>query len=376
MKNYSLPNESLYWLAATLLPNIGPITFHHWLTLFGNIKTLFSAPPSDLLRAGLTTDQVRLLQNPDWHTAEKNLAWCEKNSCHLLCITDPNYPPLLREIAAAPILLYVRGDMTLLQQPQLAIVGSRNPTASGRELAHHFAYTLATAGLHITSGLALGIDAASHHGALKAGGKTLAVFGTGLNQIYPASHRNLAQTIADNGVLISEFSPFEPPKAAHFPQRNRIISGLSLGVLVVEAAMQSGSLITARYANEQGREVFAIPGSIHNPLARGCHYLIRQGAKLVETTEDIVEEFSALQTITAPIKTITKAKKHVKLGAPLRALLAHIGYEITAVDTIVVRSGLTASEVSSMLLSLELHGLIKTTPGGYQLTNRSLCLKY
>lgn len=370
MNNHSLPNDILYWLAATHLHGIGPITFHHWLTLFGNIKTLFSATPSDLATAGLTADQIRLLQNPDWHTAEKNLAWCEKNACHLLSIADTHYPPLLREIAAAPLLLYVRGDITLLHQPQLAIVGSRNPTASGRELAHHFAYTLAKAGLHITSGLALGIDAASHRGALSAGGKTLAVFGTGLNQIYPASHRKLAQIIATNGTLISEFSPFEPPKAAHFPQRNRIISGLSLGVLVVEAAIQSGSLITARYANEQGREVFAIPGSIHNPLARGCHHLIRQGAKLVETTEDIVEELSPLQAVTAPIKTITKTKKHVTLAASMRALLAHIGYEITALDTIIVRSGLTASEVSSMLLSLELQGLIKTTLGGYQLNNR------
>lgn len=370
MTNHSLPNDLLYWLAATNLHNIGPITFNHWITLFGNIKTLFSATLSDLTAAGLTTDQIHLLQNPDWHTAEKNLAWCEKNTCHLLSIADPHYPPLLREIAAAPLLLYVRGDMSLLHQPQLAIVGSRNPTLAGRELAHYFAYTLAKAGLHITSGLAYGIDAASHHGALSANGKTLAVFGTGLNQIYPASHRKLAETIANNGALISEFSPFTPPRAAHFPQRNRLISGLSLGVLVVEAAIQSGSLITARYANEQGREVFAIPGSIHNPLARGCHHLIRQGAKLVETTEDIVEELSTLQAVTAPIKTITQTKKHVTLAAPLRALLAHIGYEITALDTIIVRSGLTASEVSSMLLSLELQGLIKTTLGGYQLTNR------
>lgn len=360
--------ELFYWLAATHLPDIGPATFSKWLTAFDNIHALFTATKSDLANAGLTEAQIYLLQNPDWHTAEKNLAWCEKNHCHIITIADNTYPTLLQEISAAPILLYVRGDTSLLNNPQLAIVGTRNPTPSGRELAHHFAHTLATSGLHITSGLALGIDAASHRGALSAGGKTLAVFGTGLNQIYPTSHRELAEEIAASGILISEFSPSEPAKAVNFPRRNRIISGLSLGVLVVEAAIRSGSLITARYANEQGREVFAIPGSIHNPLARGCHHLIRQGAKLAETAEDILEELGALYAISAPIKTIAKTKKHVTLAPALRALLAHIGYEITALDTIIMRSGLTASEVSSMLLSLELQDLIKTTHGGYQLT--------
>lgn len=364
---YQSKTELLYWLAATHLPNIGPATFSKWLTAFGNINALFTATTADLANAGLTEAQIHLLQNPDWFTAEKNLVWCEKNHCHIITIADTLYPTLLQEISAAPILLYVRGDTSLLNNPQLAIVGTRNPTPSGRELAHHFAYTLASTGLHITSGLALGVDAASHRGALSARGKTLAVFGTGLNQIYPASHRELAEEVATNGILISEFPPSEPAKAINFPRRNRIISGLSLGVLVVEAAIRSGSLITARYANEQGREVFAIPGSIHNPLAKGCHYLLRQGAKLVETAEDILEELGALHAITAPIKTIAKTKKHGTLAAPLRALLAHIGYEITALDTIIMRSGLTASEVSSMLLSLELQDLIKTAHGGYQL---------
>ncbi len=371
MINHLPKTDLLHWLAATNMPNIGPITFSNWLTAFGNINTLFAATKSDCVNAGLTETQIHALQNPDWHTAEKNLAWCEKNACHIITIADDDYPALLREISAAPILLYVQGNTRILNESQLAIVGSRNPTPSGRELAHHFAHTLATAGLHITSGLALGIDAASHRGALNAGGKTLAVFGTGLNQIYPASHHKLAEEIVtQGGILLSEFSPSEPPKAANFPRRNRVISGLSLGVLIVEAAIRSGSLITARYANEQGREVFAIPGSIHNPLARGCHHLIRQGAKLVETAEDIIEELGALSAISTPIKTITNTKKHVTLAPALRALLAHIGYEVTALDTIIVRSGLTASQVSSMLLSLELQDLIKTTPGGYQLNNR------
>jgi DNA processing protein len=364
--NHLSKPDSIYWLAATSLPDIGPITFSNWLMLFEDIRTLFSAKKADLIYAGLTEKQIDALQNPDWHTAEKNLAWCEKNACQLITIVDSAYPKLLKEISAAPILLYVRGDMTILSEPQLAIVGSRNPTPSGKELAHYFAYTLAKAGLHITSGLALGIDAASHRGALEAEGKTLAVFGTGLNQVYPASHRKLAEEISAKGILVSEFSPLEPPRAAHFPRRNRVISGLSLGVLVVEAAMQSGSLITARYASEQGREVFAIPGSIHNPLARGCHYLIRQGAKLVETVEDILEELGTLQAVSTP-KTIAKTKNHATLAPALRAVLTHIGYEVTSLDTIIMRSGLTAAEVSSMLLSLELQDLIRTTHGGYQL---------
>ncbi len=360
-------SDVLYWLAATSLPDVGPITFSRWLSAFENIKALFTATKPDLMNAGLTEQQIHLLQNADWCIAEKNLAWCEKNNCQIITLADDRYPALLKEISAAPLLLYVRGETALLNGPQLAIVGTRNPTPKGRELARHFAHTLASTGLHITSGLALGIDAESHRGALSAGGKTLAVFGTGLNQIYPTSHRALAEEIADNGILISEFSPLEPPKPAHFPQRNRIISGLSLGVLVVEAAIRSGSLITARYANEQGREVFAIPSSIHNPLAKGCHYLIRQGAKLTETAEDILEELGPLATLSSPITTIANTKKHATLAPALRALLAHIGCEITALETIIARSGLTAGEVSSMLLSLELQDLIKTTHGGYQL---------
>ncbi len=367
-KRHLLSNQDyLYWIAAADLSAIGPAAFLNGLKIFGNIQDLFKASKSDLIQAGFTGKQIHALQNYNWHTAEKNLAWCESNDCAIITIVDETYPELLQEISAAPIVLYVRGDLALLNAPQLAMVGSRNPTSSGRELAHHFAHTLTSAGLSITSGLALGIDAEAHRGALSANGKTLAIFGTGLNQIYPASHRKLAEEIAANGLLISEFSPFMPPKAANFPQRNRIISGLSLGVLIVEAALQSGSLITARYANEQGREVFAIPGSIHNPLARGCHHLIRQGAKLVETAEDILEELGALSALSAPIKTITHTKKHDTLAPPLRALLAHIGYEATALDTIIVRSGLTATEVSSMLLSLELQDLIKSTHGGYQL---------
>jgi DNA processing protein len=359
--------DNLYWLAATRLPEIGPVTFNRWLALFGDIKTLFSATSSDLAAAHLTPPQIYSLQHPAWHAAEKDLNWCENNHCQIISLLDPRYPKLLHEIPDKPLLLYVRGNPQLLVESQCAIVGSRHPTPAGRELAQYFAQTLVKAGLHVTSGLALGIDAASHRGALAAGGKTLAVFGTGLNCIYPASNRKLAEEIISNGALISEFSPHEPPRAKNFPRRNRIISGLSLGVLVVEAALRSGSLITARCATEQGREVFAMPGSIHNPLARGCHHLIRQGAKLVETAEDILEELGALQAAFSPINPIAKTKNHATLTPSERALLAQMSYDITPLDAMIMRSGLTASQVSSMLLSLELQGYVQTVRGGYQL---------
>jgi DNA processing protein len=262
--------------------------------------------------------------------------------------------------------------------PQLAIVGARNPTASGSEMAFGFAEHLAGCGLTITSGLALGIDAASHRGALACGGTTVAVCGTGLDVIYPKAHRQLAAEIERNGALISEFPLGTPAAKANFPRRNRLISGLSLGTLVVEAAVQSGSLITARLAAEQGREVFAIPGSIHNPLARGCHRLIRQGAKLVETAEDIFEELRPLVgVLQAP-----KGEHHLNIAAlaqrkavatkasarPLdkgyEILLDAIGFEPTGVDLLVVRTGLRADEVASMLLILELEGHISSHPGG------------
>ncbi|HLB57464.1 MAG TPA: DNA-processing protein DprA, partial [Gammaproteobacteria bacterium] len=292
-----LKPDIAYWVAATRLSGVGPLTLRRWLDLFGDIKILFSISAVELKKAGLSEKQLHALKNVDWRNVESDLRWSEKNRCEIISLVDPRYPRLLREIPDAPSLLYVRGDVNLLSQSQLAIVGSRNPTAVGNQMAEDFAYSLTKAGLVVTSGLALGIDAASHRGALRATGKTIAVFGTGLKHIYPRSHRSLAEDIAEQGALVSEFPPDESPKAKNFPRRNRIISGLSIGVLVVEAVLRSGSLITARYAVEQGRDVFAIPGSIHNPLARGCHALIRQGAKLVETAEDIVEELDALHTL-------------------------------------------------------------------------------
>jgi DNA processing protein len=249
------------------------------------------------------------------------------------------------------------------------MVGSRNPSTSGKQTAREFAQHLASTGLVITSGLALGIDAASHQGALDVDMPTIAVMGTGLDRVYPARHRELAYAIAEQGTLVSEFPIGTSPRAGNFPQRNRIISGLSLGTLVVEAAKRSGSLITARYAGEQGREVFAIPGSIHNPLSRGCHHLIRQGAKLVETAQDVVVELGALAGACAPApdtRTTTDSARHnaTDLDSDYTQLLDLMGFEPISINQLVGTSGLTPAEVSSMLLQLEMSSYIAASPGG------------
>lgn len=358
MTHTSLP----FWLAATYLPGVGPRTFLRWLTLFSNIETLFHAPHEELAQAGLHTKHIHALKNPNWQAVENDIAWMQASENHLISFADPRYPALLKEMGDAPLVLYLRGSPAVLACKQLAIVGARNATPTGVRNAEWFARTLAQANIAITSGLAAGVDAAAHKGALAVDGVTIGVAGTGLHHTYPRSHVALVQDIIQkNGAVISEFPLQTTPHAANFPRRNRIIAGLSIGTLVVEAAIKSGSLITARHAIEHGRDVFAIPGSIHQPLARGCHYLIRQGAKLVETAADIVEELGAMQAIfDAP-----SYQKELDLSENERQLLEKIEYEITPMDMILLRSGLTASEVSSILLSLELHGYVQSVPGGY-----------
>lgn len=355
-----------YWLALSRIPGIGPITVRRWLQHFESVDNLFSASADAMQSAEITSKQINLLKNINWQLIENDLRWLEKNNARLISLDNPAYPALLREIHDPPLVLYAQGNVNLLTQQQLAIVGSRHPTHTGKDLAYQFSKELASEGLVITSGLALGIDAASHQGALIANGKTIAVLGTGLKFIYPGCHHTLAQEIVSKeGLLLSEFPIDTPPKATNFPMRNRVISGLSLGVLVIEAAIRSGSLITARMALEQNREVFAIPGSIHNPLARGCHQLIRQGAKLVETSLDVLEEINlSIKQVKVPIPTIS-IQEPVDLDPALARVLAQIGYEVTALDVIILRSGLTAAEVSSMLLPLELEGYVQCVAGGY-----------
>lgn len=296
--------------------------------------------------------------------------WLQQADHHLVSLGDAAYPELLAGIPGPPERLYVIGDPEYLHLPALAIVGSRNPTAGGKQNAFEFARHLGATGFCIVSGLAQGIDAAAHLGALAAGAPTVAFLGHGIDRVYPASNHELAREIARHGALVSEFPLGTPPQRALFPQRNRLISGISLGTLVVEAARRSGSLITARLAAEQGREVFAIPGSIHNPLSRGCHQLIRQGAKLVEAADDIVAELAPLagallQTADEPETTDapTGERTGSEDGDYVR-LLDVLGHDPVGTDEIVRRSGLTIDQVSSMLLILELEGKIEKLSGG------------
>lgn len=355
-------NALACWIALQRVPGLGPATLIRLLEQFDSPQQIIDNPS---LAQGLNASVVDGLRHPDWQQVEADLAWLEADNRYLLTIDDQRYPALLREISDPPPLLYVQGDVSLLSQWQLAIVGSRNPSASGRQTAFDFSRYLASGGLTITSGLAAGIDGAAHQGALAAGGKTIAVVATGLDRVYPAKHRELAHQIAEQGVIVSEFPLGTSPRAELFPRRNRIISGLSLGTLIVEAALKSGSLITARMAMEQAREVFAIPGSIHNPLARGCHQLIREGAKLVETADDILEELGALAGVSAPESEPPAEEKvsHKKDG-DYQILFETLGFDPIPIDKLIENSGLTADAVSSMLLLLELEGEVESLPGG------------
>lgn len=285
------------------------------------------------------------------------LDWATKPGNRILTLADAGYPQALLDCADPPVLLYLTGRAELLNRRGLAIVGSRNPTPQGINDASAFAASLGQAGLTVVSGLALGIDAAAHRGALRTPGATIAVTGTGADRVYPARNRDLAHAIAADGAIISEFPLGTPPIAANFPRRNRLIAGLAQGCLVVEAAAKSGSLITARLAAECGREVFAIPGSIHSPLAKGCHQLLKQGAKLVECAEDILEELRWPAQPAAPTQPGPKS-------VASEALLRVMGHDPCAIDTLVARSGLTPDALIAMLLQLELDGRVASLPGG------------
>ena len=358
-------DETDAWCALLRAPGVGCQTLNPLLLAGNSARQLLEHPPPDIPPA--LRDYLR---DPDWHGVEEDMRWLEQAHNRLLRISDPNYPARLRELPSPPSALFVHGDPDLLCLPQLAIVGSRNPSTGGRRNAHEFAAHLASAGLVISSGLATGIDAAAHQGALDADGLTLAVTGTGLDRVYPAKNRALAHEIAMSGLLVSEFPIGTPPLPANFPRRNRILAGLSLGTLVVEAALRSGSLITARLATESGREVFAIPGSIHNPLARGCHALIRDGAKLVETGSHVLEELAPLLSEAGfntreptPASPQTPGRDE-PMDAQHRELLDAMGFDPVTTDELVERTGFPAAEVSSILLLLELQGHVSSGAGG------------
>lgn len=363
-------DDIAYWLALQRVPGLGPVACRRLLNRYGDARRLFACAPHDPALADRLKPVVRrALLAPDWRAVEADLHWLATPGHHALPLTAPAYPPLLREIHDPPTVLYVHGDADVLAGMQLAIVGSRNPSPGGADNARDFAHALAATGLTITSGLAIGIDGAAHRGALTAQGRTIAVAGTGLDITYPARHRQLAAAIAEHGALVSEFPPGSPPLPSSFPRRNRIISGLSLGTLVVEAASGSGSLITARAALEQGREVFAIPGSIHNPLARGCHALLRQGAKLVECIADILEDLGPLAAASAmSCASLPDPPPDDPLAATILGLM---DYDTpVTLDILAERSGLRAEHLHRILLDLELETRITVGPGGTFLRRR------
>lgn len=330
----------------------------------------------DLARRGLADQAVAAISNPDKAKIESDLEWLSHPNHHLLCWDDDAYPVLLRRIPSPPAALFIDGDPGCLWQPQIAVIGSRNPTAGGLDHARDFATTLTRQGMTITSGLASGIDTAAHQAALNAGGLTIAVNGTGLDQVYPHSSHAAAERIRTQGAMVSELPLGSPPRRQNFPSRNRIISGLSLAVLVIEAGLNSGTLITARKAAEQGRDVFALPGSLNNPMAKGCHRLIREGARLVETTANIMEELGPvaaelqmeirqrLDLADDPSEEPAELKDSLLDDSDYRKVWEIMGYDPKPLDVIIEQSGLKAREISSMLLMMELKGMVKKHAAG------------
>lgn len=346
------------WLRLSLLPGLGHQSLRKLLVALGSPASILAASQRELCSVVPEKTAIAIRNGgaaPEaWRSVE---AWLDDAANHVITLADADYPQSLLEIPDPPPLLYVKGRLDLLNRRGFAIVGSRHATAQGVANAEAFASALSDAGLVIVSGLALGVDAAAHRGGLAGASSTVAVVGTGLDVVYPARNRDLAHRIAADGALISEFALGTPALPAHFPRRNRLICGLSKGCLVVEAAISSGSLITARLAADQGREVFAIPGSIHSPLAKGCHALIKQGAKLVESAQDVLEELGLSQTAPVPGPESSNA-------SATHPLLVHFGFDPVDTDTLQQRSGLAMAALNTALTDLELAGHIEALPGG------------
>lgn len=360
-----LPDDAGAWLTLNRVPGLGPRTLRRLLHRCPDPEALLSGPDARLRDLGVPAPARRALRRADRAAAAADLAWLQVPGRSLLTLACADYPSALLATADPPPLLFLEGRREALVMPGVAVVGSRNPTAAGLALARRFAGELADAGFAVVSGLASGIDGAAHAGTLETGGVTLAVLGSGPDRIYPRSHQGLARGIAESGLLLSEYPPGAPPARHHFPRRNRIIAGLVLGVLVVEAAPRSGSLITARLAAEEGREVFAVPGSILNPLAQGCHALIRDGARLVESIDDLLEELPAAAGSRAPAASRTEAGgKRPECDATDLLLLGELRGGLASIDALVAATGLGAGEVAARLLALELGGHVSSGPGG------------
>lgn len=342
------------WLTLCLTPGLGAATIRRLLEVFGPPDQILQADAAALTRAANSEAAIALKSGAADAAVERALRWASMPDRHVITLADGEYPRLLLEIPDPPPVLYAHGDAGLLQKPALAVVGSRNGTAQGLRNAEAFAKAFSAGGLTIVSGLALGIDAAAHRGGLGGKGSTIAVLGTGIDVVYPRSNASLCAEIAARGLLLTEYPVGTPSIGHNFPRRNRLISGLARGCLVVEAALGSGSLITARMASEQGREVFAIPGSIHSPLSKGCHSLIKQGAKLVDAAEDVLAELGAWYVPALPRSESPRSD----------GLLTHMGFDPVDMDALCARAGLPAQAVAAELLRLELDGLVSPLPGG------------
>ena len=373
-------DEIARWLSLSFIEGLGGQTLCQLINKFGSPTNIYQASQIQLRKLVSANIANKISIGVDLVAVQSTLDWLQQDGNHIITLADSHYPQLLLEISNPPPILYAKGHLTWLNHPSIAIVGSRSATPQGEKNAEDFATNLANFGLCVVSGLALGIDGAAHRGSLKANaencGATIAVVGTGLDIVYPAKHRDLAHKIVQRGLIISEFALGTPSRPQNFPRRNRIISGLSLGCLVVEANIQSGSLITAKLAAEQGREVFAIPGSIHSPVAKGCHLLIKQGAKLVESTQDIMDElqiefFERKQTDSqyasqsdSQSHSQANSQAKVQVDSPTSILLSAMGHDPINMDALIRVTQLSADRLSAMLMMLELEGKVATVSGG------------
>lgn len=368
-------NKLRPWLALFHVPHLSLSVSHKLLECLGSPEAILTSSTAELSRMAVNRQAIDAIQayqkNPDAsevsQAVEADLSWLAQANNTIIALPDPAYPAQLKQISLPPLVMYIIGDPDVLQHTQIAMVGSRNPSVVGRDTARSFAKQLAMAGITVTSGLAIGIDGVSHEGALAGSGQTVAVMATGADKRYPRHHIQLAEKITQHGALVTEFPLGTPPRPGHFPQRNRIISGLSLGTLVVEAAPKSGSLITARFALNQDREVFAIPGSIHNPMSKGCHALIRQGAKLVETIDDILEEISYMMPDSSTLTNLAEPTNlaRVDLDPSVAQVFKLIGYDVVSHDQLMVNGELSAAELTANLIQLELLDCIKAVDGGF-----------
>lgn len=357
-KGIKMHNNKSYLIALNRLKGFTPRMFPKLIAKWPNLAEMFSLSARDLEKNAVPAKLAEAISRFDLQEVTADLEWQAAALTHkIITIDEPAYPDLLKQIADPPIVLYTIGDISGFKKPSVAIVGSRKPSIIGLENSYRFAFELAQEQITVVSGLALGVDARAHQGTIAAGGQTIAVLGTGVDNIYPRRHLALAERICENGAIISEFSLKTPPIAGHFPRRNRIISGLALATLVVEAAIRSGSLITARLALDQNRDVLAIPGSIHNQQARGCHQLLQQGAKLVTSCVDILDELN--------ISASSDISHDLTEPEFEQGLARYIGFEVTSVDQLIARSGWSISDIMCSLAKLELKGIVNAVPGGY-----------